>query len=957
MARDEIFCMLAPARKDGANGTGHGAPHQQASAFSVPGDVFPPTARSGPTTQPTADEALPLAGYRVLDMTRVLAGPYSTQILADLGAEVIKIEHPTRGDDTRAWGPPYAPYESGSELTGPGESAYFLGVNRNKKSLGLSFQHREGVEILHKLAPQCDILVENYLPGSLKKYDLDFETIHKINPALIYASITGYGQTGPYAQRAGYDVMVEAEFGLMHITGSRDGPPVKVGVAVTDLTTGLYTSNSIMAALLARAKTGRGQHIDVALSDCQTATLANIASSCLISGKRDTGRWGTAHPSIVPYKSFKTQDGDILFGGGNDRLFGILCDGLGKPEWKTDPRYSANSSRVAHRDELEAAIEAISIRKTTQEWLAVFEGKGMPYAAVNDVHDTLNHAHTRARDMVVELEHPDCGTIKVVNTPVKYSESKPGARTPPPTLGQHTDEVLGVLLGLDGAEIDKLKETGAVRSAGDTAAAGAGGDAAATDATPAVPATGTTSAPDLEPRGISPMVQRPYVPQFSAATQMILSRLNGKSGSLSAALASASTVARSVEKSAFEDAKRRLVMNMNTSLTMPLPSPSSTSVSAAKSAPHSSMYSSFQAQATGPATTSATTSATTKPVAAKPTGPKSIVLKQKGKAIRGTKRKRGKEIENEDESINSEMSESDSDAAAKAQTATKTKSGRQVQKPSQFNPTDARAGQKRKHWGKRTAEQALCKVCTRGLSPPKNQIVFCDGCNACWHQMCHDPYIDDEFVSDESRSWFCSGCLGRREKAMAKKKLLEEYKGVSWASKTKEQKRAYLTDIPKSQLVNIIMYSTELHPYLPIFPAPESGASSKRGASSSNAGPSTAGSSATAAAPRAADAKTQAAAPAPATFSSAVSTPDTKGSDGRRRSERKRKSSSGAQSHAERDSSPDSVPPAWPKVGQGVLAGLEMNEDDLRDDNDYEAFSVTSYDGKGRKIMENGKPV
>ncbi|OTA87767.1 hypothetical protein M434DRAFT_23862 [Hypoxylon sp. CO27-5] len=407
--------------------------------------------------------SLPLAGYRVLDMTRVLAGPYCTQILGDLGAEVIKIEHPTRGDDTRAWGPPYAAYRDGSSLQGPGESAYFLGVNRNKKSLGLSFQHAEGVEILHKLAEKCDILVENYLPGTLKKYGMDFETLHKINTGLIYASITGYGQTGPYSQRAGYDVMVEAEFGLMHITGNRDGPPVKVGVAVTDLTTGLYTSNSIMAALLSRAKTGRGQHIDVALSDCQTATLANIASSCLISGKKDSGRWGTAHPSIVPYKSFKTKDGDILFGGGNDRLFGILCDGLGRPEWKTDPKYSINSQRVANRDELEAKIEEISMQKTTQEWLDIFEGKGMPYAAVNDVQGALNHEHTKARNMVAEINHDQCGPIKLVNTPVKYSESKPGIRTAPPTLGQHTDEILTDFLGLESDEVAALKEKGAVR--------------------------------------------------------------------------------------------------------------------------------------------------------------------------------------------------------------------------------------------------------------------------------------------------------------------------------------------------------------------------------------------------------------------------------------------------------------------------------------------------------------
>ncbi|GJN73300.1 CAIB/BAIF family enzyme [Purpureocillium lilacinum] len=410
----------------------------------------------------SAQGSLPLEGYRVLDMTRVLAGPYCTQILGDLGAEVIKIEHPVRGDDTRAWGPPYATYKPESGAKGPGEAAYFLGANRNKKSLGLSFQHKEGVEILHKLVAKCDILVENYLPGTLKKYSMDYETLRKINPALIYASITGYGQTGPYSNRAGYDVMVEAEFGLMHITGSRDGPPVKVGVAVTDLTTGLYTSNSIMAALLGRAKTGRGQHIDVALSDCQTATLANIASSCLISGKRDSGRWGTAHPSIVPYRSFKTKDGDILFGGGNDRLFGILCDGFHKPEWKADAKFKTNADRVANRVELEAEIEAISQTKTTQEWLEVFEGSGMPYAAVNDVQDTLNHSHTLARNMVVEMEHEACGPIKMVNTPVKFSESQPSIRTVPPMLGQHTNEVLGEHLGMAESDIAALKAQGVI---------------------------------------------------------------------------------------------------------------------------------------------------------------------------------------------------------------------------------------------------------------------------------------------------------------------------------------------------------------------------------------------------------------------------------------------------------------------------------------------------------------
>ncbi|KAH8753466.1 caib/baif family protein-like protein [Hyaloscypha finlandica] len=409
------------------------------------------------------DMTLPLKGYKVVDMTRVLAGPYCTQILGDLGAEVIKIEHPTRGDDTRAWGPPYAKYLPDSGKEGAGESAYFFAVNRNKKSLGLSFQHAAGVEILHKLAAEADILVENYLPGTLQKYNLDYPTLSSINPRLIYASITGYGQTGPYSNRAGYDVMVEAEMGLMHITGSRDGPPVKVGVAVTDLTTGLYTSNSIMAAIIARGKSGRGQHIDVALSDCQVATLANLASSCLVSGEKDEGRWGTAHPSIVPYRAYKTQDGDILFGGGNDRLFGIICDRLGHPEWKTSPKFAINTSRVANRAELDDLIEAITQTKTTSEWLDVFEGSGLPYSAVNDIQGTLNHEHVLARDMVKEMEHEWCGPIKLVNTPVKYSESKPSIRSVPPMLGQHTDEILRDVLRLSGNEIKKLKAEGAVR--------------------------------------------------------------------------------------------------------------------------------------------------------------------------------------------------------------------------------------------------------------------------------------------------------------------------------------------------------------------------------------------------------------------------------------------------------------------------------------------------------------
>ena len=256
--------------------------------------------------------------------------------------------------------------------------------------------------------------------------------------------------------------MVEAEMGLMHITGERDGPPVKVGVAVTDLTTGLYTCNAIMASLIARAKTGTGQYLDVALSDCQVATLANMASSVLISGKRDAGRWGTAHPSIVPYKGFKTSDGDIMLGGGNDRLFGVICDKLQKPEWKTDPRFDTNNDRVANRAELESMIEKETQQKTTKQWLHALEGSGMPYAAVNDVLDTLNHEHVQARGMVTEMDHPHCGKMKLVSPPVKYSQSKTSIRSPPPVLGQHTQEILAEMLGYDNARIKELTQAGVV---------------------------------------------------------------------------------------------------------------------------------------------------------------------------------------------------------------------------------------------------------------------------------------------------------------------------------------------------------------------------------------------------------------------------------------------------------------------------------------------------------------
>ncbi|KAL4866288.1 hypothetical protein BDV12DRAFT_187575 [Aspergillus spectabilis] len=418
------------------------------------------TIRTLATASKTKNKKLPLEGLKVLDLSRVLAGPYCTQILGDLGADVIKIEHPVRGDDTRAWGPPYAPYIDGRE--GNGESAYYLSVNRNKRSLALSFASPRGISILHKLASKADILVENYLPDSLAKYSLDYPTLSSLNPSLIYTSITGYGQTGPYRSRPGFDVMVEAEFGLAHLTGSRDGPPVKVGVAVTDLTTGLYAVNSILAALWARGQSGgEGQHLDVCLSDCQVATLANMGSSVLISGEKDSGRWGTAHPSVVPYQSFPTSNGDIFIGGANDRLFGILCSRLNKPEWSTDARFLTNSDRVANRTVLESLIESETRKVTTEQWQKQFEGSGLPFAVVNDVKGTMEHEQVKARGMVQTINHPACGPIKVISPPVKYSAAEPSVRRPPPLLGEHTEEVLAEL-GFSVGEIGELRREGVV---------------------------------------------------------------------------------------------------------------------------------------------------------------------------------------------------------------------------------------------------------------------------------------------------------------------------------------------------------------------------------------------------------------------------------------------------------------------------------------------------------------
>jgi hypothetical protein len=428
-------------------------------------------------------------------------------------------------------------------------------------------------------------------------------------------------------------------------------------------------------------------------------------------------------------------------------------------------------------------------------------------------------------------------------------------------------------------------------------------------APPATPASAPASAPSPAPSSTGSQSRPHYTPQFSAATEMILKRIRGEPTSLSSAISSASA-AGAIKQSTYEDTKRRLVMSMNTSLTLPMPASASLSLSSPSSTPAKN----------------GTNPSKVLPGAKVSRGrPPKAELENKAKTPRGAKRKRGKD---EDGSPTpSDAHESDDEEYQDAAVPTMTKSGRQVLKPSQFNPVVAPAGGKRKHYGKRTPEQALCKVCTRGLSPAGNQIVFCDGCNSCWHQLCHDPYIDDEFVSDESRSWFCRSCMAKREKHLAKKKTMEGFKGASWAAKSAEQRRVYLAGLPQSQLVNMVMYSLELHPDLPLFPEANG---PRRGRPPS--GVQTQGS------------PLPSATSGPAHFSPSLLTPDTPAKKGKNMEQN------------EREESTESVPPAWPKAGEGVLAGLAMNEDDFQDKNDFEAFSVATY-SEGKKIVENGMPV
>ncbi|XP_071285906.1 succinate--hydroxymethylglutarate CoA-transferase isoform X1 [Agelaius tricolor] len=382
---------------------------------------------------------------------RVLAGPFATMNLGDLGAEVIKVERPGAGDDTRAWGPPFAGTES----------VYFLSVNRNKKSIAINMKDSKGVKLIKELAAASDVFVENFVPGKLAEMGLGYEDIKKVAPHIVYCSITGYGQTGPVVQRGGYDSIAAAVSGLMHITGHEDGEPVRPGVAMTDLATGLYTYGAIMAGLLQRYKTGKGLHIDCNLLSTQVACLTHVAANYL-NCKIEAKRWGTAHGSIVPYQAFKTKDGYIVVGAGNDHQFVTVCKILNLPEVSKDSRYKTNTLRVQNRKELIDILSTRFSEKATIEWLQLFEGSGVPYGPINNMQQVFSDPQVLHNGLVMEMNHPTAGKIAVPGPGVRYSEFAMSHPKPPPLVGQHTVEILKSVLGYEDDAIEELLCTGAV---------------------------------------------------------------------------------------------------------------------------------------------------------------------------------------------------------------------------------------------------------------------------------------------------------------------------------------------------------------------------------------------------------------------------------------------------------------------------------------------------------------
>ena len=412
-------------------------------------------------TNIAAKSAGALSHIRVLDMSRVLAGPWCGQILADLGAEVIKIERPGAGDDTRGWGPPYLKDRDGNDTH---ESAYFLGANRGKKSVTLDISRPEGQQIARDLSQRCDILLENYKAGDLKRYGLGYEDLRALNPGLIYCSITGFGQTGPMRNVAGYDFIIQAMGGLMSITGERDdlpgGGPQKVGVAVADITTGMYATVAILAALAHRERSGEGQYIDMALLDVQVAMIANMNMNYLVSG-RVPKRQGNAHANIVPYQVFDAADGQLVLAVGNDSQFAKFCDVAGCT-YASDPRFKKNADRVRNRDTLIPLLAEVLRKRTVSEWVGTLEPLGIPVGPINNLAQVFDHPQVIERGMRVDLPHPLSGTVASVPSPIKMSRTPPLAKLAPPTLGQHTKDVLREHLAIDDARMAELAAKGIV---------------------------------------------------------------------------------------------------------------------------------------------------------------------------------------------------------------------------------------------------------------------------------------------------------------------------------------------------------------------------------------------------------------------------------------------------------------------------------------------------------------
>ena len=401
-----------------------------------------------------------LDGIKVLDLSRVLAGPWSTQNLADLGAEVIKVERPGVGDDTRSWGPPFVPHHDGKGH----DAAYFFCANRNKRSLTIDFTQTSGRSVLHKLVKTADVLVENFKVGGLKKYGLDYETLSVINPGLIYCSITGFGQQGPYAERPGYDALIQAMGGLMSVTGEANtvagGGPQKVGVAVVDILTGLYASNAILAALHHRSRHGEGQHIDIALLDVQVATLANQAGNYLLAGEVP-GRMGSAHPSIVPYQPFACADGHVMLAIGNDHQFAGFCRASGRADIATDTRFSSNAARVQHRAVLLALLEPLMKQRTIDQWCSLAEQASFPCGPINTIDRVFADPQVQSRGMRIGMTSETYGELDLVASPLRLSATPVSYRHPPPALGADTDAILDEL-GLTREELRLLRESGII---------------------------------------------------------------------------------------------------------------------------------------------------------------------------------------------------------------------------------------------------------------------------------------------------------------------------------------------------------------------------------------------------------------------------------------------------------------------------------------------------------------